>query len=128
MEIIGFFKNTTIPKHRSRFCTQWKADNNIESLEWSSQSPDPNPIENASALMKLKLQGSRSLTGKQLSAKVKKIWHLFTTVYAENIVKSMPNQCQSAIYPSSFIAEALLQIPAIVAMSRYYLAIVVVVY
>lgn len=32
------------PKHRSRLCSSWKEENGITSLDWTSQSPDVNPI------------------------------------------------------------------------------------
>jgi len=34
------------PKHRSRLCTAWKQENGVDVLDWPSQSPDANPIEN----------------------------------------------------------------------------------
>ena len=35
------------PKYRSRPCTAWKSENGITTLDWPSQSPNANPIENA---------------------------------------------------------------------------------
>lgn len=34
------------PKHKSKLVTQFLNDNRIRLLEWPSQSPDINPIEN----------------------------------------------------------------------------------
>ena len=34
------------PKHRSKLCTEWKQQSGIVTLDWPSQSPDANPIEN----------------------------------------------------------------------------------
>ena len=34
------------PKHRSKLCTEWKQQCGIVTLDWLSQSPDANPIEN----------------------------------------------------------------------------------
>ncbi|EFN84740.1 Transposable element Tcb2 transposase, partial [Harpegnathos saltator] len=34
------------PKHRSKLCTEWKEQSGIVTLDWPSQSPDANPIEN----------------------------------------------------------------------------------
>ncbi|KMQ87689.1 transposable element tcb1 transposase [Lasius niger] len=34
------------PKHRSKLCTEWKKQSGIVTLDWPSQSPDANPIEN----------------------------------------------------------------------------------
>lgn len=36
------------PKHRSKLCTEWKEQSGIVTLDWPSQSPDANLIENIS--------------------------------------------------------------------------------
>lgn len=36
------------PKHRSKLCTEWKEQPGIVTLDWPSQSPDANLIENIS--------------------------------------------------------------------------------
>ncbi|EFN84665.1 Transposable element Tcb1 transposase, partial [Harpegnathos saltator] len=43
------------PKHHSRLCSRWKEENGITVLQWPSQSPDANPIENIWSAMKHKL-------------------------------------------------------------------------
>jgi len=58
------------PKHRS-LCTAWKQENDV--LDWPSQSPDANPIENVWALMKFKLRGKKIWTVKQL---FRQIWFM----------------------------------------------------
>lgn len=85
------------PKHRSRLCMQWKQENDIETLDWPSQSPDANPIENVWALMKLNLRGSHTFNANQLSANIRKIWRSLPISYAENLVASMPRRCQAII-------------------------------
>ncbi|CAK9813129.1 Transposable element Tcb2 transposase [Anthophora plagiata] len=39
------------PKHQNRLCTEWKTANGVNVLDWPSQSPDANPIENVLSLM-----------------------------------------------------------------------------
>ena len=34
------------PKHTSKVVAKWLKDNKVKVLEWQSQSPDLNPIEN----------------------------------------------------------------------------------
>lgn len=85
------------PKHRSRVCTAWKAENGIDVLDWPSQSPDANPIENVWAWMKLKLRGKNTVSVADLSRELKSIWRSLPRSYAENLVESMPQRCQAII-------------------------------
>lgn len=85
------------PKHRSRICTQWKAENGITVLPWPSQSPDANPIENVWSLMKYKLRGRRIIKIKTLVHHIRKIWRSLPVSYAQNLVQSMPKRCQAII-------------------------------
>ena len=62
------------PKHRSHVCKFWKAENGITTLDWPSQSPDANPIENVWSVVKRKLAGRRAFTLKQLSRRIKEVW------------------------------------------------------
>ena len=50
------------PKYRSHLCMSWKAENGITALDWPSQSPDANPIENVWSVVKRKLAGRRAFT------------------------------------------------------------------
>lgn len=65
------------PKHRSRFCTESKEKEDINVMEWPSQSPDANPIENMWALMTARLQRKNTFTLRQLKSLVKKTWKDF---------------------------------------------------
>lgn len=85
------------PKHRSHLCTVWKRENDVEVLDWPSQSPDANPIENVWALMKLKLREKQIWTLKRLVREIKLIWRSLSLDYAIKLVESMPRRLQSII-------------------------------
>lgn len=85
------------PKHRSRLCTRWKENNGVTTMDWPSQSPDANPIENVWALMKLQIAGKNLKTTKDLIRKLKKIWGSFTLDYAEKLAESCQRRCQLII-------------------------------
>jgi transposase len=40
------FQMDNDPKHTSKVAEKWLKDNKVKLLEWPSQSPDLNPIEN----------------------------------------------------------------------------------
>ncbi|KAJ8947238.1 hypothetical protein NQ318_012004 [Aromia moschata] len=85
------------PKHRSRLCTSWKRENGIVTLDWPSQSPDANPIENVWSLIKTKLAGNRVYTLKQINQKIRETWRAMPLEYAEKLVESMPRRCQAIL-------------------------------
>lgn len=85
------------PKHRSRPCTEWKARNGINVLDWPPQSPDANPIENVWSLIKHKLRGKRILKLKTLVRSIRKIWRSLPVANAETLVETMHRRCQAIL-------------------------------
>lgn len=85
------------PKHRSRLCTAYKQENDFDVLDWPSQSPDANPIENVWALMKFKLRGKKMWNVKQLIRQIRLIWRSLSPDYAIKLVENMPRRCQAII-------------------------------
>lgn len=85
------------PKHRSRLCSSWKNENNITVLDWPSQSPDANPIENVWSLMKMKLRGKNISSIQQLTRALKRIWSELSLEYAEKLSESCTRRCQAII-------------------------------
>lgn len=85
------------PKHRSRLCSAWKQENDVNVLDWLSQLPDANPIEKVWAFMKLKLQGKKISKDKQLSRKIRVLWRSLPQDYAIRLVESMPRRLQAII-------------------------------
>ena len=59
------------PKHTSKVVVKWIKDNKVKVLEWASQSPDLNPIENSWAELKKHLRTRRPTKEGLLTASVK---------------------------------------------------------
>jgi hypothetical protein len=85
------------PKHRSRLCTTWKMENDVDVLGWSSQPPYANPIENLWALLKLKLRGKKIWNIKQLYHYIQLTRRSFFQEYAIKLGESMGQRCEAII-------------------------------
>ncbi|CAF4040016.1 unnamed protein product [Rotaria sp. Silwood1] len=70
-------------------CKRFKVDNGVQSLPWSSQSPDCNPIENIWALMKLKINKQPPTSMKIFMARIRKEWKNLPVDFAAKLVNSM---------------------------------------
>ena len=66
-------------------------------MDWPSQSPDANPMENMWAIMKFQLAGKPVYDLKQLARKIREIWRSLSVDYAEKLVESMPRRCEAIL-------------------------------
>lgn len=85
------------PKHRSRKCTHFKENNNIEILPWPSMSPDINPIENVWGLMKMKIARKWKSSLKSSTRLLQATWKELPLQLAENLVDSLPTRISMLI-------------------------------
>ena len=63
-------QNDNDPKHTTKLTKKWFENNGISTLNWSSQSPDLNPIEN----LKVKIHKRNPQNIKQLEELCKEEW------------------------------------------------------
>ena len=86
--------------HRARKVTEWKEENNVQTLEWPAMSPDLNPIENLwdhldKAVRKLQYP-PRSIG--QLAAVLLLEWENISEDLCDNLVSSIPERIQETIH------------------------------
>ena len=83
------FQQDNDPKHTSKYTCDYTTKNNLNMIEWPSQSPDLNPIENLWAYIKKKLEGKNFSNKTDLILYVKSLWDKTPVSVCENLVSSM---------------------------------------
>ena len=66
-------------------------------LDWPSQSPDLNPIENLWKELNFKAKSRSVKTEDELYEELLKEWNSLDPKYLQKIVDSIPNRCQAVI-------------------------------
>jgi hypothetical protein len=93
------FQHDNDPKHTSRVAQNYLQNQQYEVLDWSSQSPDMNPIENLWQLVKKGLYDriDRASSLDDLFELVKEEWEKIPLVEMQKLVHSMPRRCKAVL-------------------------------
>jgi hypothetical protein len=75
------------PKHTSKVVAKWLQDNNVKVLEWPSQSPDLNPIENVWAELKKCVRVRRPTDLTQLHQLCQEEWDKMHPTFCRKLVE-----------------------------------------
>jgi hypothetical protein len=93
------FQHDNDPKHTSGVVQNYLHNTNIVLLDWPSQSPDLNPIENLWKHLKDKIAESyeKASSLDHLFELLQQVWADVDVNYMQNLVDSMPRRCAAVI-------------------------------
>jgi hypothetical protein len=75
----------------------WKKENNITSIDWPSNSPDLNPIENIWEILKIKVRKNTYLNVEDFKKCILKCWAEIDQNSIDNAINSIPKRIQEVI-------------------------------
>ena len=100
------FQQDNDPKHKSKICVDYVTRAGWEVLDWPSQSPDLNPIENLWAILDAQLRDRKPQNEEQLYQTLKEGWENLEVSKLTRLVDSMPNRLREVLendgYPISY--------------------------
>ncbi|CAF3033188.1 unnamed protein product [Rotaria sp. Silwood2] len=85
------------PKHTSKLAVNWKRNNGVHEIQWSSMSSDLAPIENVWQLLKINLRRKKMESYQSLVSAIKREWKSLPSELAIKLVHSMNNQMSEVI-------------------------------
>jgi hypothetical protein len=91
------YQDDNDPKHRCKLVCEWKKENLIKSIDWPSNSPDLNPMENGWNLLKHKLIGKEYDTKEEFTKDIIDKWEEIDLSIVNKLIDSMPKRLQLII-------------------------------
>src|ERR1700733_10591333 len=93
------FQHDNDPKHTntSNEVKNYLKNRKINVLDWPSQSPDLNPIENLWKELNFRTKSRKVNTEEELYEVLPKEWNTIDSSFLQKLVDSMPDRCQNVI-------------------------------
>ena len=97
MPLVWQFQQDNDPKHSSKLVCEWFRQHNLKVVEWPSQSPDLNPIENLWGELKRKLARLPCRNKKELWENIQQEWYNMPIETCRKLISSMPKRIEAVI-------------------------------
>ncbi|KAK3571603.1 hypothetical protein QTP86_015338 [Hemibagrus guttatus] len=97
------FQHENDPKHTAKVVKKWLADKNINVLQWPSQSPDLNPIENLWRELKIRVMARRPSNLKELELITKDEWAKIPVETCKKLVSNYWKRLIAVIANKAFL-------------------------
>jgi len=91
------FQQDNDPKHTSRIAREFLKENVREVIDWPSNSPDLNPIENLWAIVKGNVERRQPKNLDELERFMVEEWNAIPRTVIINLVASMRRRCEDII-------------------------------
>lgn len=99
------FQQDNDPKHTARSVKRWFEAKNVNVMQWPSQSPDLNPIENLWDQIDRKIRKYNITNKDNLFEAIKLEWESLTEETCSKLVDSMQNRCQAVLLNKGFATK-----------------------
>ena len=99
------FQEDNDPKHTAHIVREWWADQGLHRMDWPSQSPDLNPIENLWSILDSKLKSRKPNNKTELFQVLSDGWKALDPFLLNSLVESMPRRCQAVINAKGYATK-----------------------
>ena len=106
MPIVWQFMHNNNPKHTAGVVKHFLRKENVHVLEWPSQSPDVNTIENLWVIVDKRIDRSKATNLNKLWEAIQNAWYSIPIVICHRLVDSVGKRCRAVLkskgYPTKF--------------------------